>query len=68
MKCADLIRDNYKLSKKAENDLQHSVKLYFLWSDREGNVGVIDPKPIPITATENTDLRVKLPFNVKIMV
>jgi len=35
--------------------------------DNESNFGIIDPKPIKITPTENTASKVKLPFNVKIM-
>jgi hypothetical protein len=49
-----------------ESRSDSKLQLYFIWQERD-NFGIIDPAPISITATENTALKVKLPFNVKII-
>jgi hypothetical protein len=66
---ATIIKDTYLSEETPQTDREKdsTVRLFFIWWDKGNRCGVIDPKPITITSTENSPSLVKLPFNAKVL-
>ena len=66
----NIIKQSYLFPKEQEQDegqRDNTLQVFLVWGDKEGHGGVIDPKPITISANENSSSLLKLPFNAKVL-